>query len=362
MKVIKIFAMPSHTFIDKISGVDYARIIQPMKYLHGYKDEDVEFQVKVYDHSKNESFDWRDIFAEYDAVYFNYTTNDVGYAVMGTLAQKYNRKLICDFDDDLWNILPDNPAYDVFKSDSWGRKVVTAVVNDVSHVTVTNRHLRHAIEFNTKKSGDNMTILPNYIDLSLYKHRCKFKDRGYYRALYFGSSTHFSDMYSPPFVEAMDRVMKDYPNFSFMSIGVFVPKFRDMWGSRYEQGFGHTDLLKWIDKMPEFMDNSDFMIVPLVNNTYNRSKSSIKYLESSSFKIPGAFQNIRQYQEVIKQGENGFLCSTAQEWYDAITKLINDSKLRQNMGEAAYKTIEDWQIQRHINTYSEMFKKILTNE
>lgn len=359
MRTLKVFALASHTFVDKISGVDYCRIIQPMKYLKGYKDKDVEFKVTVYDHSKNESFDWRDVFKDYDIIYFNYTNNDIGYAIMGLMAQKYKKKLICDLDDDLFSILPDNPAYPIFKTGAWGNTVVKAIINDVSHVTCTNSHLKHSLEFQLKEPKDKVTVLPNYIDLDLYKYRCKFKDRGFYKALYFGSSTHFADLYSKPFYNAMDRVMKEYPNFSFMSVGAFVPKYRDKWGVRYEQGFGHTDLIEWIKLMPKFMDDVDFMVVPLINNVYNRSKSSIKFLEASSYKIPGVYQNIRQYQQMIKNGVNGYLVSTEEEWYKSIVSLINDTKLRRSMGEEAFKTTEKWQIQNHLQEYASMFKEIL---
>lgn len=358
MKQVRIFAMPSHTYVDRVSGVDYARIIQPMKALNGFKYKDYTFDVEVYNHANNKTFDWRDIFQDYDIIYFNYTTNDVGYAVMGTMAQKFKRKLVCDVDDDLFNIATDNPAYEAFKDGSWGRTVTKAILKDVSHVSVTNSHLKHSIEFNSEPKG--VTILPNYVDLSLYKHRSPFKDRGYYKALYFGSSTHFSDLYSPEFYNALDRIMKDYPNFSFVSIGAFIPKYRNRWGQRYEQGFGDTDLLKWIKKMPMFMDNADFMVVPLVNNTYNRSKSSIKFLEASSYKIPGIYQRIRQYNEMVKEGVNGFLCSTEEEWYKAITTLINDTKLRKSMGEEAFKTIEGWEIKKHLGEYAQMFINLLT--
>jgi glycosyltransferase involved in cell wall biosynthesis len=359
MKTIRIFAMPSHTFVDRVSGVDYVRIIQPMKYLNGYKDNEVEFQVTVYDHSKNKSFDWREVFEKHDIVYFNYTSNDIGFAVMGCLAQKYNRKLICDFDDALHEILSDNPAYVVFKKGAWGREVVTAIINNVSHITCTNSHLKHSLVFNSKRTNDDITVLPNFIDLNLYNYRCKFKDRGYYVGLYFGSSTHFADLYTPEFVGAMDRIMKEYPNFTFKSIGVFIPSFRQRWGMRYEQGFGHTDLLKWIKLMPNHMDGADFMIVPLKNSSYVKSKSSIKFLEASSYKIPGIWQNIRQYQEVIKHGENGLLASTADEWYNGIARYLNDAKFRKSAGENAFKTIQDWTIQKNIKLYADFFKKIL---
>lgn len=358
-KVIKVFALPSHTFVDRVSGVDYARVIQPMKYLNGYKDEDTEFQVRVYDHSKNESFDWRQVFSEYDIVFFNYTSNDIGYAIMGCLRQKYDKKLVCDFDDALHEILPDNPAYETFKKGAWGNKVVTAIINDVDHVTVTNSHLKHSIVFNSQKTNEKITVLPNYIDLDLYTHRSPFKDRGFYRAVYFGSSTHFLDIAYPPFVNAMDRIMKEYPNFSFMSIGVFVPRFRQMWGQRYEQGFGDADLIKWIKKMPTFMDDADFGVTPLVNSSYTRSKSSIKFLELSSYKIPGVWQTMRQYNEVVKQGVNGLLASTEEEWYKAIKTMLDDAKKRKSMGEEAFKTTEKWTIQEHVKEYAAMFKNVL---
>ena len=359
MRKIKIFCLPSHTFIDRVSGVDYLRIIQPMTHLNGYKDKDVEFEVKVFNHAKDGSFDWRDVFQEYDAVYFNYTTNDIGYAIMGCLAQKHNKKLICDVDDDLFNILSDNPAHEIFKKGSWGLQVVKAVLGDVHHVTCTNSHLKHSLMQNTKAKG--ISVLPNFIDLEkTYTYRAPFKDRGYYKALHFGSSTHFGSFYSPPFLEALDRVMNEYPNFTLITVGAFIPQFRNKWGIRYEQGFGDTDLLQWIEKMPQYIDDADFMLVPILNNLYNKSKSSTKYLEAPSFKLPGCWQNIRQYQEIVKNGENGYLCSTADEWYNSITSLINDAKLRRSMGEKAFETAQDWTIQKHVKEYADMFKKILT--
>jgi len=362
MKHIKIFAIGSHTFIERVSGVDFVRILQPMRVLNGYKDDEVEIETKVYSPKEDGSFDWRDIFQEYDAVYFNYTTNDIGYAVMGTLAQKYGRKLIVDVDDDLFNLAQSNPAYEVFKKDSWGRTVVRAVLNDVYHITCTNHHLKNLLMSETIKTSGLITVLPNYIDLELYKHRSPFKDRGYYKAIHFGSSTHQVDLHSEPFYQAMDRVMKEYPNFSFVSVGAFVAKYKNRWGRRYEQGFGATDLLEWITMMPKFMDDADFAVVPLVVNTYNKSKSNIKRWETSSYKIPFIGQRIRQYNEVVTDGVDGYLVETEDEWYKAITTMINDSKKRKEIGEAGFeRLVKEAQMKSHVGEYASMFKELLTN-
>lgn len=359
MRVVKVFSLPSHTFTDRTSGVDYVRITQPMTYLKDHIYKDVYFDVTVYNQRTDESFDWRDVFKDNDVVFFNYTTNDVGYAIMGTLAQKYKKKLICDFDDDLWNILKDNVAYDTFNAESWGRKVVTAIAGDVHHCTVTNTHLKNSLVHNTKKTAEQVTVLPNYIDLNLYKHRSPFKDRGHYQGLHFGSSSHFINLASDTFYKAMDRVMKEYPNFTFKSIGAFMPQYRQRWGHRYEQGYGDSDLMKWIEKMPTFMDEADFLLVPLIDNVYNRSKSSTKFLECSSYKIPGVWEDIRQYKEIVKHGKNGMLAKNEDEWYSAIVTMITDSKLRRDMGENAFRTAQEWSIQRHVNEYAEMILKVL---
>jgi len=358
-KILSIFALPSHTYVDRVSGVDFVRIIQPMRYLDGWKDKDVEFKVTVYDHAKNSSFDWRDVFKANDCIYFNYTSNDIGYAIMGLLAQKFERKLVCDYDDDLFSIAPNNPAYEAFKKGSWGLQVIKAISKDVSHLTVTNRHLKNTMAYNTDKTLEQIEVLPNLIDLDLYKHRCEYKDRGYYVGLHFGSSTHFSDLYSEPFVRAMTKIMYEYPNFTFRTVGAFVPKFRELWGVRYEQGFGDTDLMKWIEMMPKEMDKADFMLVPLVNTHYNRSKSGIKFLEASSYKIPGIYQRINQYQDLIEHGKNGLLATTEQEWYEAMVTMLTNSKLRKSMGEEAFKTAQANTIQGNIKLYADFFKRLL---
>jgi glycosyltransferase involved in cell wall biosynthesis len=331
-----------------------------MTHLNGYKDNDVEFKVNVYDPRKNESFDWRDVFNEHDIVYFNYTTNDIGYAIMGLMAQKYGKLLICDMDDDIFNILIDNPVYKVFEKDSKNRQTVQSILNDVHYVTCTNLHLKHAIAHYTYKSYDKLKVFPNFIDLNLYKYRCKFKDKLNIVLGHFGSSTHFISLANENFYKAVDRIMMEFPNVSFHAVGSFFGKYKMKWGQRYETKFGDIDIYKWIDKMPKFMDEIDIVVVPLEDNVYNRSKSSCKYLETSSYKKPGIWQNIRQYNEIVKDGVNGFIARTEDEWYEKIKRLCTDNKLRLSMGEEAYKTVKsDWTIQSHIPEYSEWFKQLL---
>jgi len=180
MKKIRIFAFPTHGTTERTSGVDFARIIQPMKHLGKHKD----FEVHVF--SPEEKTNWIDVAKEYDFIYFNYLNNAWGFAAMGAMARKHGVKLIMDVDDALWEILPDNPAHEVYKEGTEAIRNFTAICNEVDYITTTSMYLKHVICNNTHKHPTEVKVFPNYIDLDLYSHRSKFKDTNEIVLLHFG--------------------------------------------------------------------------------------------------------------------------------------------------------------------------------
>jgi len=358
MKKIKIFALPSHQTEERTSGVDFARIIQPMKHLHGYKDDETEIEVTQFDISKKT--DWVDLAKTHDIFYLNYIANPWGFAAMGAMARKHGVKIILDLDDSLWDIRKDNPAYSVYHKGSKALSDFNAICNEVDFMTVTNSYLKNVVINNTGKRAEFIKVFPNYVDLELYKHRSEFKNNERIKLLHYGSTTHFDDLSNQEFITGVDKIMKEYPNVSIKFVGAFLPKLKDMWGMRCETGYGDSDIYKWInDHFPKFMDEADILVAPLEDNIYTRSKSNIKYLETSSACIPGIYQSIRQYQEVIN-GSNGLLAKSAQDWYFHLKTLIDNPEKRKKMGENAFETIKkDWQIQNNIHKYAEFFKSIV---
>lgn len=362
-RIVKVFALPSHGNIERTSGVDFARIIQPMEHLNGYELDGYIFDVTVYDPAKFETMNWLDVAEQNDIIYFNYTAMPWEFAKMGLMARKFKRLLIMDADDSLWDIMPDNPVHSAFSKNSENIKNFTSICNEVDYMTTTNKYLRNVISHNTKKMVDKIKVFPNYIDLdNLYTFRPKFKDTNEIKLLHFGSTTHFIDLTTSEFEEGMDMIMKEYPNVTFKTVGALIPRYKYKWGLRYQNSYGHQDLYKWVkERFPEFMEETDIMVVPLQENTYTKCKSSIKFLEASSALKCGVYQNIRQYEEVIEEGVNGFTAYYAKEWHDNIKKLIDDKILRQKMGQNAFDTIrKDWQMKDHVKEYASFFKGLLT--
>jgi len=360
MKKIRIFALPSHASKDRVSGVDFARIIQPMEYLKMDKD----FDVTVWDVHEPKPATWDVLAPQYDIFYFNYMNDSWGFAARGCMARKHGVKLVMDIDDALWRILPDNPAYKIFKKESEGIKAITSICNEVDYLTCTNSYLRNVIVHTTLKRHEQVEIFPNFIDLDLYKHRAKVKDKHNVVIGHFGSTTHFTSLLNEDFMKGMDKIMRDYPNVVFKTIGAHIPKYKMRWGRRYEYGFGSPDLYTWVkDKYPAVMDEVDFFVTPLVENVYNRCKSAIKWLEISVAKKAGVWQNIRQYNRAVEDGKTGLLARTPDEWHEAMKKLIDNFKLRKTMGRNAFKAVKDgWTIQGNIKPYAEFFKKVMLDK
>ena len=352
---MKIFALPSHQSKENTTGVDYARIIQPMKYLNGYKD------TKVITYDIKRSMNWLYVAKHYDLIYFNYLNNPWGFAAMGAMARHYKVKIVMDVDDAIWEIHNDNPAYEVWKKGSEGIRDFTAICNEVDYITCTNQYLKNVIINNTKKSPDKVIVFPNYIDLDSYTYRSEFRNDGQINLTHFGSTTHFFDLKETEFERGISRIMKEYPNVKLRTVGAFIPEYREKWGARYENTFGDPDIYTWIkEKFPEFMKEADILVCPLIDDIYNRCKSQIKWLETSSAKVPGVYQKIRQYEEVV-DGTNGICANKDTEWYRGIKYMIDNPDKRKKMGEKTFEDVKKWQIQNNLEDYYQFFLKVLDN-
>lgn len=359
-KPISIFAFPTHCTKDVTPGVDYVRMILPMRELQ----KDPRFKVTIFDNtlSKKElgKIDWIKVAQEYDILYINYLTLAWDFALIGTCFRHFNKKIVFDIDDLIWEIQSDNSSYSVYKPGSEGRAVVTDIINEVDYVTTTNNYLKNGIVNYTKKTDDKVVVFPNRIDLDLYKWRGTPVKKSTVRIGYFGSSSHFDDLSDRNFIGGITQLMNEYPNLELLTVGAMLGGLKKQFGSRYINDFGHQDIYTWVDMMKDKLKEVDIYAVPLINSTYCKSKSSIKFLEMSSTCKPGCWQNIRQYQEVVENGVNGYLCNSVTSWHDNLKKLIDDKELREKMGQEAFNTIEkDWQMKSHTEDYAKFFIKIM---
>ena len=78
--------------------------------------------------------------------------------------------------------------------------------------------------------------------------------------------------------------------------------------------------------------NWDIGLAPMPDSEFHACKYFNKYVEYASFGIAGIYSNVKPYTFGIKDQYNGLLTDNSPEnWFNAISKLIDDNKLRKSI-------------------------------
>jgi glycosyltransferase involved in cell wall biosynthesis len=70
-------------------------------------------------------------------------------------------------------------------------------------------------------------------------------------------------------------------------------------------------------------------------NPFTAAKSALKYFEAGLFAVPTVASDVPAFASDIRDGANGFLCRTEEEWRAKILRLLADEPLRRAMGARA---------------------------
>lgn len=102
------------------------------------------------------------------------------------------------------------------------------------------------------------------------------------------------------------------------------------------------ELVKWSEEgeVP-FLQTLDVGIMPLTDTPFARGKCGYKLIQYMACGLPVVASPVGVNREIVEHGVNGFLASTDEEWRSAIETLLRDPDLRQRMGMAGRKKVEE---------------------
>lgn len=106
----------------------------------------------------------------------------------------------------------------------------------------------------------------------------------------------------------------------------------------------------------------DIGIMPLPDDEWARGKCGLKGLQYMALGIPTLMSPVGVNSTIIRDGEDGQLATTTEDWVGKISRLIEDADLRQRMGRAARRTVEEryslraWQ-ERYMQHYNELIAR-----
>jgi glycosyltransferase involved in cell wall biosynthesis len=201
---------------------------------------------------------------------------------------------------------------------------VGKIVSMAARTTVGNEFLAgYARQF-----SHQVEVIPTTLDTDAYRPRAQ-RDRGSnLRIGWSGSFTTASHLHT---IDAALREVLTCRNTELFVLG--APNY-------HIDGLDNVIAQGW-NAETEILDISSFDIglMPLPDTLLSRGKCGFKALLYMSLGVPCIVSPIGVNCEIVRDGENGLLASTDEEWIEAIGRLADDPGLRKKLGQAGRETV-----------------------
>ena len=245
------------------------------------------------------------------------------------VADKNNFRLIYEIDDICFaEDIPDYNKYKTAFEDPSIRKSAQEMMSICDEITVTCPFMRDY--YRDKTGNQNVTVLPNFMPKfwldRFYDHNRTMesyeKHKRKPRILYAGSGAHFDVenrvKFKDDFYHVNEVIRKTVDKYTWVFLGAHPLPIRDLvqsgkvefhpWKRLFEYGQGLYDL------------NVNMVVAPLQNNTFNKAKSDLKYIEACALGLP-----IAQIETTLQDRKRyKSLCKKARQYAD--TRWLEDDK------------------------------------
>ena len=260
-----------------------------------------------------------------------------------------NTPVLAEIDDNIVSTASYNPAYESYTPDSRFRQIALDQLRHADGVITTTPDLKSVYE----EFNDNVYEINNSIDFEHWG-RVHKKGKSGIRIGWAGGASHTEDL---ALIEGpMKNILRDYKDVKFVFIHG-VPGFA--------KGLDNVECIQKfarIDKYPQFLASQDLDIgmAPLVDNSFNRGKSNLRWLEYSALGIPTVASNVGHFASTIKDGVDGLLANDPAEFESNLRRLIEDRKYRRKLGrEAQTRVSRDFNVDGVIKTYISVLEEVI---
>lgn len=366
--------MKVSAYIKTDGACDLYRAVQPITMLGQYTDCQAAL-INLWDNE-----DTKATKLDADVLIFPRIV-DEGMIVTIKAFQSMGKKIVVEYDDDLFNVSPFSPHYrdhgtkeyhiklpngELYPMWEEGKNldIKTNIKRSASFkkilaiadmVTVTTPHLAKVYE----PYNRNVVALPNCVDMDIWQS-LPLKEVDEIRLFWAGGSSHYEDWFL--LRDVIPIVMKKYPKIKLVLLGM-------KWEATLEGiSEDRIEYHPWIPT-PAYpyktaILNPTIGLIPLVDNEFNRCKSSIKWLEWGALGIPCITSNVSPYKEIATE-DNGIYIenNSPSSWIEGISLLVEDSILRAKIGGIAKRYVEDnFDARKNVHLWKDAYESLLEEE
>ncbi len=234
-------------------------------------------------------------------------------AFLERVAKGINPNMVLEFDDA------------IFLTFLHGKKI-PRLIQMSKHVIVGNNYLRdYALRFNP-----NVTVVPTVVDTGRYRPKENYRHKG--RLIIGWVGLAYNLPYIKQLADILKRLKKEVGDFQFKVICSQPLKIEGL----------DVIFKPWsYDEEVEDIRGFDIGIMPLADDEWAKGKCGLKVLQYMACGVPVIASAVGVNSEIIRDGENGFLAKSDDEWLEKLTLLIRDENLRRELGQKGRRTVED---------------------
>jgi glycosyltransferase involved in cell wall biosynthesis len=259
---------------------------------------------------------------QYDAVYILREASVIGPPVFERWIHRTGVPMIFDFDDAIFvpHISPTHGYLTLLKQATKTRTLCRLA----AHVIAGNPYLAEY----ARRVNERVTIIPTTIDTEKYTvaHHKPANDPPVIGWTGSYSTVQYLDMLRG----ALQRLTKR-ERFRLRVIGT----------NSYQLEGVEVEAMPWRSET-ELADLRPFDIgvMPLPDNRWSRGKCGLKMLQCMALGLPTVCSPVGVNIDIIKDGENGMIARTEDEWVEKLAQLLRSAELREHLGTAGRATVE----------------------
>ncbi len=278
----------------------------------------------------------------YDFIFIHREAAPVGPPLFEWIIAKILRKkIIYDFDDAIW--LTDNAhEHAIEKMIRWRSKVRT-ICKWSYRISCGNEYLcAFARQYNSI-----VVYNPTTIDTVGLHKPLKINPTNKDKVTIGWTGSHSTLKYLKTIEPTLAKLEKEYPQSEIMIIANQNPNLQ----------LQSLKFLPWkIETESEDLSKIDIGIMPLPDDEWTKGKCGFKALQYMAMGIPTVVSGVGVNVRIVDHSINGFHATTQMDWFDFLSRLINDQALRKAMGESGRKKVIDYySVSSNTSTFLSLF-------
>jgi len=233
--------------------------------------------------------------------------------------------LVYDFDDAIWI----KATSDANRRFAWLKNVekVPRIVQMAHTVLAGNEYLARW----ARNYSGRVTVVPTSVDTDRFAPMTTRKSGGSVNIVWSGSPSTVAHL--RPLLPVLEQVKAAYGDrVSIRVMGDPAFEYRPL-EIRGEPWSPDAELA--------LLHEMDIGVMPLPDNEWTRGKCGLKGLLSMAMGTATVMSPVGVNTQIVRHGENGFLATSDDEWFDVLSTLIEDEGLRTRMGAAGRATVVD---------------------